>query len=879
MTTLLKALKAACSKKLYQNLRLARDLDAAIAVIRRLNNLFAFSDTFHIRFLDKRLLHYLDARERKYFFDNDAAGFYQERLRNRPRFFCNFFSRPPAEPYLHKLWNLAARKISYLLAIPVKSDRLLWCIEVRGEHLAVFLINVLIACKIAANFRHGWERVRLESKLNFRERQIKAMFDIAKEPEVDILLQRIVRTAPDLLLSEFCSIFLLPYFLPKKIKIAAATQNEIHRAMDHVVVLAATKGIEEYLPNDWESNAYYWCGDHKYEGITGWVANTGAAINVRNITDHSEVEAAARQACESRGISYEEKPIKWAHKYNEGEMDTKTPRPFLAVPIIAPKTSQVIGVLRAATIEWAEDFSKNDEVILQGFAELLGAILEREYIADSLQTIFSAKKTENVEAMIVDRASRLLFGAGSSIFLKVRTNEHRIVLTASTSKCPPEEYRLHVYHRRAKGCTAWVYTTGNPLLIDDIQNQQLLDEYHAKFPGSPRLEWSKGKYQCETENPGPFIAAPIIVFDKIIYGAIRVVRERTKPPFKQSDLEVLEALARQVALEVEHRMIVERTTETEQWQQIAGSIAHSFGNYTQGIDGELGAFINEFREDYQRGSLHCSFRAEGDFKKLFEMIETCKKWNEYIRDYAKFFESFTQEAQRYRIKHAHKPAEVHAIEVLPFLKEIHLQVIEIEKRRQGAGELLFKAYNVAFKTNGITRDKIYYHDPIPLRFIFYELLKNAYLKLYASYGQYEMPNLKPRTIDVILDFMPANPEKQNFDRLRIRVQNECPYREPNIEIFQDLRAGIRPRTMHGTGLGILCGSRFVRGYYCGKLVPFLRKPYARKGETEGAAVFSLIIPFNIVEALRWEDQQDNQSAYDVYMHRYLGGHHVTTPSY
>jgi len=373
--------------------------------------------------------------------------------------------------------------------------------------------------------------------------------DICIEPELHVLLNRVAYEMPLILKGEGCSIFLLPDFFPESIPIDEEVRKAIADKEGKIVLLAATYGLDSSLIG----KAYY----EFNEGITGWIARHGLPINLGDVSNSQEREAVARKVAQEAGIEYT--PISWSMKYNESNLPGTVSRPFLGVPIKSPRTSKVIGVLRLCALQSTERWTDTYEMILRGFANLLGGQIERDYITGTLLRFLQEGDKDALLTQIANRAHRLVNGAGCSIFLQDEKDSDRIVIKAST--LPRDEWEGRQYRRNGKGCTSWIFTNGAPLKVKNIQDIEELGGIDRNLFWSGVIQDGRS---CESKKPGPFLGAPIKVEGECI-GVIRIPRDADAKPFTDKDLEIIGILAGQASLVLElQRRLIKRHQLKEQ---------------------------------------------------------------------------------------------------------------------------------------------------------------------------------------------------------------------------------------------------------------------------------------------------------------------------
>ena len=443
--------------------------------------------------------------------------------------------------YLKQFGNSEVQEI--ICQPVIENEFVSWCLEIHnfGEFFLTET-DLLIAQDLASKFAAYWGKLRYRGEKSRREIQIKKLFELSTEPELPDLLKRVVDEMPGILRGEGCSIFLIPHFFPNSISIQKDVQREIEGEEDKVVVLAATNGLND----DLIGKAYYKLG----EGITGWIAMHGVSLNLGDVSDPKEREAVARREAEKAGSEYT--PIGWTLKFNESQLPREVPRPFLGVPIKSPKTSKIIGVLRLCALKTTARWTGNYEMMLSGYANLLGERIERDYITGALLRILNEGDIDTLLNEIANRAHRLVNGSGCSIFMQNEEDPDQIIIKASTLS--RNDWEGRDYRRNGAGCTAWVFTKGRPINLTNIQDSEELERI------APKLNWSgihdKG-HGCESTKPGPFLAVPIQVEGET-KGVIRIPRDADAKAFTNEDLEIVETLAGQVSLVLEWQLRLDK---------------------------------------------------------------------------------------------------------------------------------------------------------------------------------------------------------------------------------------------------------------------------------------------------------------------------------
>jgi signal transduction protein with GAF and PtsI domain len=338
---------------------------------------------------------------------------------------------------------------------------------------------------------------------SFHDRElISTILEVAAEYQVESILRLVVNRIPRLVRALESSL----YWLDRE---------------NNVIILRAT-----YDANRGNiGKASYNIG----EGLTGWVAKTGVSLRVRNI----ENKAALRRI---------DPDLRWADKnksfHNATLPDKARLRAFMAIPIRIDGAT--MGVMKFTKMMVPNDFfTQSDQELMVTFAGHLAAILKK---AEVLQR---AKEFENLiepvffrtpEALdgylrsIVSVAPTIFNSKGCTIFLRDESSSSFALRYASKGN-PLAEKIGEVGYYAGEGLTGWVLLHGEPLRINDIQNESELKAI------APDLQWA-GKLKEFLVHHSNFLAAPIRSASTV-YGAIRLSKDRHGNPFSEEDERLL----------------------------------------------------------------------------------------------------------------------------------------------------------------------------------------------------------------------------------------------------------------------------------------------------------------------------------------------------
>lgn len=232
-------------------------------------------------------------------------------------------------------------------------------------------------------------------------------------------------------------------------------------------------------------------------------------------------------------------------------------------------------------------YGDREKNICDALVSVISMVLERDHLVEreeALIEIGSALDNSLTEEALLDRlmhvaADVLRFQACSVFLLDPKTDT--FVLRGSSGAFKSQIGSL--YYERGEGFTGWVCETGQPILLNEPQQD-------------PR--W-RGKYvEFPSEQIASFLAVPIISRRHAI-GVIRVLRRKSDNQyldnrFTESDLSVLMAIAEQVASGLENLRNVEHIVRSERmiaWGELSAKSSHMIGNRVFALKGD----INELR--------------------------------------------------------------------------------------------------------------------------------------------------------------------------------------------------------------------------------------------------------------------------------------------
>lgn len=291
------------------------------------------------------------------------------------------------------------------------------------------------------------------------------------------------------------------------------------------------------------------------EGITGWVAQEEQPV------------AISRNALK-------DPRFKLFHTLPEDRYEA-----FLSVPIVAPPTDKVIGVINVQHRK-AHRHSEAEQTLLAIIAHQVGSAIEnaRLYqetglrsqqistLAQVGQVIASGKYLEEMLQLIVRMIAEMMQARVVSIML-VDTQKNELVLKAA--KCSSEEYWRKPSLKIGNSLISNVVKAKQPLMVRDVTKEAAY-QY-------PELATKEGVRSL--------VSVPMILKDNVI-GVINVYSANERV-FSNEDLRVLSAVADQAALAFENTKLTvavqesQEALQTRKFVERAKSILQKQGNLSE----------------------------------------------------------------------------------------------------------------------------------------------------------------------------------------------------------------------------------------------------------------------------------------------------------
>ncbi len=288
------------------------------------------------------------------------------------------------------------------------------------------------------------------------------------------------------------------------------------------------------------------------EGIVSYVAATGARFSSGNVQDDPRYrELFAMTASE------------------------------IAVPI-RDRGGRIRGVFNLES-DRPNAYDDDSRLLLGAVADLAATALLRQDAArreEALIEIGSVIESAQTERSLLDRVIQvagevLRFQACSIFLLDPESGLFRLRASVGWRRDVMEE----IAYAPGQGFTGWVCERGEAILSNDPQSDP---RWHAKHVELP------------SEQIASFLAVPIFSKARSI-GAVRVLRRVADNPFldngfTESDLRILQAIAREISTGLENIRHFEKALRSERmiaWGELSAKSSHMIGNRVFALKGDV----------------------------------------------------------------------------------------------------------------------------------------------------------------------------------------------------------------------------------------------------------------------------------------------------
>jgi len=266
------------------------------------------------------------------------------------------------------------------------------------------------------------------------------------------------------------------------------------------------------------------------EGITGWVARERTRVVIS-------------------GNASDDPRFKFFHNLPEDRYQA-----FLSVPIIAKK--EVIGVINVQH-KRVRRYRADELALLTTIANQVGGAIENARLYDEMtrkarqldtlslvsETVVSNRVIEDVMQLIVTMTAQMMQSKICSIMLLDHpTGELRIVATQSLS----EQYRLKPNIKIGQSISGRAVQERRPIIVPNV-----IHDRNYMYP-----DMAKKEGLCS------LLSIPMMIREK----AVGVINSYTSTPqmFKTDEVKLMQAIANQAAIAIEHTTLIEKSFEMQE---------------------------------------------------------------------------------------------------------------------------------------------------------------------------------------------------------------------------------------------------------------------------------------------------------------------------
>jgi len=368
--------------------------------------------------------------------------------------------------------------------------------------------------------------------------------------DLDYMLDKICEEMPNIINELNCSIFLIPELVTENTdELVKGDGTTISNSeMEKEFIVLARTSIEGF--NKKIGKAYY----QKGFGLIGRIFETGQSLQIKDIQNENELNAVDEKlewTDESFGIEF--------------KFQSKIKRiTFLGIPLMKDNTT--FGVLSVGYVptndsipDFVHDLLTSITQILSNLIENVQLIRKQNESIERLVKIGSTKEREEVFDYIVQEAS-ILVGAENCELYTLDEYGENIELRSTTGK--NMKYLDPKPYERGYGLTGWIFKTGKPLWVGNVQNfekgRRLSDEDLETISDGKEINeqdrWIKwedldGRYKNQIPPAHPyFLGVPIKSDIGEVKGVLRVSAPTSKYSFEKKDMQLLQNFTNNISL-------------------------------------------------------------------------------------------------------------------------------------------------------------------------------------------------------------------------------------------------------------------------------------------------------------------------------------------
>jgi GAF domain-containing protein len=252
------------------------------------------------------------------------------------------------------------------------------------------------------------------------------------------------------------------------------------------------------------------------EGLTGWIARHGRPLRIADPMDEGELRSIADD-------------LSWSRKYSE--ISAESGLAYLGVPILSRDGATVLGVLRVSGKAQDEEFTAQDEALLNDVAALVSIAIENSQryerekrraryfwlLLDISSELNPRRPIPEILQSLVDRVKKGFRTEDCQVYLRSEEDVHRVVLRATSGL--PADLIGKLTYTMGEGLTGSIVHTGQAVQVRDVAALEEWDDPHIAEMAS---HLPSGCYRS-------FLGVPLRLGDEIL-GAIELVNKIPSSP-------------------------------------------------------------------------------------------------------------------------------------------------------------------------------------------------------------------------------------------------------------------------------------------------------------------------------------------------------------
>ncbi len=169
-----------------------------------------------------------------------------------------------------------------------------------------------------------------------------------------------------------------------------------------------------------------------------------------------------------------------------------------------------------------------------------------EKLIESLNALFQAQSRDDALGITIREIQNFINAEGTSVWLADKEDASLLVLARTYTTdgrlvVGDSSYRAGKTNEKYEGLTGYIFSTGKPLLINNITDKEEVAKKSESLKWSDKYKgWAGKKEKCR-----PFLGVPILSIEerKKVLGVLRIATTKDRKPFNEIDQKLAEVFS------------------------------------------------------------------------------------------------------------------------------------------------------------------------------------------------------------------------------------------------------------------------------------------------------------------------------------------------